>query len=196
MTIGIIGAGKLGSALARLFTAAGHDVVIANKQGPQSLLRLEAELAPRLKAGTPTQAAAAEVVILALPWRALASTLPTLGPWTGRLVIDATNPVMAPDAPIEPLGGRSSTQVVASMLPGAAVVKAFNTLPPQLLMRSDAGQRVVFIAGDDEEGKTKVSALVTTLDFFPIDLGGLESGARLSQFPGGPLPGLNLLRFG
>jgi len=196
MTIGIIGAGKLGFALARLFTAAGHDVVIANKQGPQSLLRLEAELAPRLKAGTPTQAAAAEVVILALPWRALASTLPTLGPWTGRLVIDATNPVMAPDAPIEPLGGRSSTQVVASMLPGAAVVKAFNTLPPQLLMRSDAGQRVVFIAGDDEEGKTKVSALVKTLDFFPIDLGGLESGARLSQFPGGPLPGLNLLRFG
>ena len=195
MTIGILGAGKLGCALARLFTAAGHDVVIANRQGPPSLMRLEAELAPRLKAGTPAQASTAEAVILALPWRELATTLPTLGPWTGRLVIDATNPVMAPDAPIEPLGGRSSTQVVSSMLPGAVVVKAFNTLPPQLLTRPDAGQRVLFIAGDDEGGKKKVSALIATLDFFPIDLGNSESGARLSQFPGGPLPGLNLLRF-
>lgn len=78
-------------------------------------------------------------------------------------------------------------------------MKAFNHLPPHLLAgdpHSEGGKRVLFFSGDDARAKTEVSALIEKLGFFAIDLGSLSVGGLLAQFPGGPLPALNLVKFG
>jgi predicted dinucleotide-binding enzyme len=110
-------------------------------------------------------------------------------------VVDTNNPIEAPLFRPFDLAGKSSTQVVAELLPGARVVKAFNHLPPALLDTPDAesGKRVLFYAGEDQPAKQQVAELIEQLDFFGIDLGNLEQG-RLAQFPGGPLPALNLVK--
>jgi predicted dinucleotide-binding enzyme len=95
------------------------------------------------------------------------------------------------------LGGRTSSEVVAEQAPGARLVKAFNTLPPPVLAadpRQAGGARVIFLSGDDGAAKTTVRALLQRLGFAAVDLGGLVSGGRLQQFPGGPLPALNLIK--
>jgi predicted dinucleotide-binding enzyme len=89
--------------------------------------------------------------------------------------------------------------VFADLVPGAHVVKAFNHLNPRLLISDPAergGRRVLFLAGDDNCAKNQVSALINELGFVAIDLGKLVEGGRLTQFPGGPLPSLELVQFG
>jgi len=84
------------------------------------------------------------------------------------------------------------------MVTGARVIKAFNHLLPPLLVadpRREGGRRVLFYSGDDAGAKAEFGALIDRLGFFGIDLGALEIGARLVQFPGGPLPALNLVKF-
>jgi len=97
------------------------------------------------------------------------------------------------------LNGRLSSEIFAGLVPGARVVKAFNHLQPHLLSsdpRAEGGRRVLFYSGDDVGAKAEVGALIDRLCFFGIDLGQLSVGARLVQFPGGPLPALNLVKFG
>jgi predicted dinucleotide-binding enzyme len=92
-----------------------------------------------------------------------------------------------------------SSEVFSDLVPGARVVKAFNHLQPPLLSgnpRSEGGQRVLFYSGDDARAKAEVGGLIEQLGFFGIDLGSLAIGGRLVQFPGGPLPALNLVKFG
>src|SRR2546426_1093607 len=94
------------------------------------------------------------------------------------------------------LGKKTSSEVVAEMVPGARLVKAFNTLFHVVLAaepREGAGRRVVFFSGDDAKAKAEVSALIDGLGFAPVDLGGLVEGGRMQQ-AGAPLAGLNLLR--
>jgi predicted dinucleotide-binding enzyme len=196
-TIGIIGAGGIGAAIARSLARAGLPFLIANRRGPESLAALVDELGPAATAATVDEAAQADIVFVAVNWSKLPGALAGLGPWTGRIVVDANNPIEAPLFKPTDLGGRSSTQVFADLVPGAGVVKGFNTLPPELLgadPRDGGGRRVLFLAGDDAGAKTEVVALVERLGFAGIDLGGLETGGRLSQFPGGPLPALNLVK--
>ncbi|HET9396296.1 MAG TPA: hypothetical protein VFO36_09590 [Nitrospiraceae bacterium] len=84
-------------------------------------------------------------------------------------------------------------------MPGAKVVKAFNHLQPHLVAgdpRAEGGKRVLFYSGDDLHAKAEVGALIERLGFFGIDLGSLAVGGKLVQFPGGPLPTLNLVKFG
>lgn len=197
MNIGIIGAGAIGTAIAGALANAGVDAVIANRRGPASLAALEAQLGPRIRAVTVQEAALADIVFLAVNWSKIPSAVHDLGPWDGRIVIDANNPIEAPAFQPVDLGGRPSTEVVAGMLPGARVVKAFNHLPPPLLSEPGAhgGRRVLFVAGDDAAAKADVLALVARLGFAGVDLGTLDGGGRLAQFPGGPLPALNLLQF-
>lgn len=117
--------------------------------------------------------------------------------WAGRIVIDANNPIEAPLFRPVDLGGRASTRPFADQVPGARVVKAFNTLPPPILGADPAtawGRRVLLYAGDDLAAKAEVAALVERLGFAGVDLGGQETGGRFSQFPGGSLPGLNLIK--
>ena len=150
-----------------------------------------------MRAGTVQEAARADIVFVSVYWPQLETALSGLPDWNGRLVIDANNPVIQPGFRLAELNGRTSSEVVADMLPGARLVKAFNTLPTAVLAsdpRTAGGNRVVFLSGDDAQAKAEVAALAERLGFAPVDLGSLSAGGRLQQFPGGPLPGLNLLK--
>lgn len=122
-----------------------------------------------------------------------------LSGWNGRIVVDANNPIEAPLFQPADLGGRTSSDVFADMVPGARVVKAFNHLSTAVLAgdpASEGGRRVLFYSGDDAAAKAEIGALIDRLGFFGIDLGDLATGGRLVQFPGGPLPAHNLVKFG
>lgn len=195
MNISIIGAGAIGTAIARLIVNAGLKVSIANSRGPESLASLVAELGPLAQGVTAQQASQADVVFLAVNWSKIAKAVEGLGPWDGRIVVDTNNPIEAPLFKPFDLKGNTSSQVVAELLPGARLVKAFNHLAPPLLANPEAegGKRVLFYAGEDAQAKQTVAGLITQLGFFGIDLGGLQQG-QLAQFPGGPIPGLNLVK--
>jgi len=194
--ISIIGAGAIGSAIARNLARNGIDATIANSRGPQSLKALTDELGPHIKAVTVKEAAQADLVFVAVSWVGLAGALAGLGSWNGRILVDANNPVEIPDLKPVDIGGRASNEVVAGLAPGARVVKAFNHLVASVVgggPRVDGGRRVLFLSGDDAEAKKTVSDLILRLGFAPIDLGGVQAG-RLAQFPGGPLAILKLVQ--
>lgn len=198
-TIGIIGAGNIGRAIAEALAGKGIAVTLSNSRGPDSLAASVAELGPHVTAGTREEAAAKDIVFVAVNWSKLPGALAGLPPFGGRIVVDANNPVEAPLFKPAELGGRASSEVFADLVPGARVVKAFNHLLPQLLTAdptSEGGRRVLFYSGDDAGAKAAVGALIERLGFFGIDLGSLAVGGRLVQFPGGPLPALNLVKFG
>lgn len=199
MTIGIIGSGAIGTAFARTLSRAGIEATISNSRGPESLKELVCELGPSIKAGTREEAARADIVFVAVNWTKLPAAMAGLPDWKGRIAVDANNPVEAPLFKPADLGGRVSSSVFANLVPGARVVKAFNHLRAELLAtdpRSDGGQRVLFYSGDDTAAKGEIAALIERLGFAGIDLGSLEVGGKLAQFPGGPLPNQNLIRIG
>ncbi|MFB9037921.1 NADPH-dependent F420 reductase [Xanthomonas arboricola] len=196
MSIGIIGAGAIGTAIARKLANAGIQASIANSRGPETLQDLVGELGPNITATTAAQAAAADVVFLAVNWDRLEGALEGLGPWNGRILVDANNAVEVPSYQPVDLGGRASTQAVAEWAPGARVVKAFNHLVAPALEadpKVDGGRRVLFVASEDADAKKTVSDLIEQAGYVPIDLGGLEQ-SRLVQFPGGPLAIVNLVQ--
>lgn len=195
-SIGIIGAGQIGMALAHVLARHSIAATLANSRGPDSLRDQLARLGPSISAGTREQAAARDIVFVAVNWTKLPHALAGLPPFDGRIVIDANNPIEAPLLKPVPLDGRSSSEVFADLVPGARVVKAFNHLTPQLLTSNpsaEGGRRVLFYAGNDERAKTQVAALIDAIGFAGIDLGALATGGRLTQFPGGPLPALNVV---
>lgn len=197
MTISIIGTGAIGSAIARLLVNAGLPVSIANSRGPQSLTELANELGPLARPVTAQEASRADMVFLAVNWSKLPEAVRDLGPWDGRIVVDTNNPIEAPLFQPVDLHGVPSSQVVAQLLPGAHVVKAFNHLLAALLSdpAAEGGKRVLFYSGEHAASKERVAALIADLGFYGIDLGGVQQGL-LAQFPGGPLPALNLVKHG
>ncbi|RKF51093.1 NADPH-dependent F420 reductase [Paraburkholderia fungorum] len=198
-TIGIIGAGAIGSAFARALARKGLKAIISNSRGPDSLVDLARELGSSITPGTREQAAAQDIVLVAVNWSKLPSALAGLPDFGGRIVIDANNPIEAPRFEAAELHGRTSSEIFAELVPGARVVKAFNHLPAHLISddpQADGGHRVLFFAGDEEHAKSAVSGLIGQLGFFGIDLGSLVGGGRLVQIPGGPLPVLNLVKLG
>jgi predicted dinucleotide-binding enzyme len=197
-TIGIIGAGAIGSAFATALAHKGIHATLSNSRGPDSLKDLVRELGPTIQAGTREEAASKDIVLVAVNWARLPAALAGLPDFGGRIVIDANNPIEAPLFKPAELNGRASSEVFAELVPGARVVKAFNHLQAHLLASDPAaegGKRVLFFSGDDAKAKASVGALISQLGFSGIDLGSLAVGARLAQFPGGPLPVLNLVHF-
>jgi 8-hydroxy-5-deazaflavin:NADPH oxidoreductase len=193
-TIGIIGAGHLGTAMARVAVRAGRRVVIANSRGPESLTSVVTTLGEGVEAGKVGDAASCAVVILAVPWGNVERAVAGLT-WSDQIVIDATNAILFPDFRPAPLGDRTSSEVVADLVPGARVVKTANTVASDLLgadPREAGGKRVLFLSCDDASAKETVTAFLDAAGFFVIDLGGLALGGRVSQFAG-PLAGLNLV---
>jgi predicted dinucleotide-binding enzyme len=198
MTTSIIGSGAIGRALATNFARSGVDVLLANSRGPESLADLAAELGASIRPVALEQALRADITILAVPHDAVEEAVRGVADWGGRIVVDATNAIDFPAYTPRDLGGRASTAMVAEKLPGARVVKAFNTLPAALLAqdpRRDGGNRVVFLSGDDEGAIAEVATLVRGLGFAPMPLGRLDAGGMLMQY-GGPLMVHNLVRFG
>jgi 8-hydroxy-5-deazaflavin:NADPH oxidoreductase len=189
-SVGIIGAGRIGQAMAQTALRAGRQVVIANSRGPQSLTSLVQELGVGVTAGTVQDASAADIVVLAVMWPDVPQAVEGVD-WSGRIVIDPTNDFDSSD-----LDGRTSSEVVADLVTPTPVVKAANTLGAALLgsdPHEAGGQRVIFLSGDDAEAKSEVGALFEDAGFFVVDLGGLREGGRMQQV-GAPLAGHNLIR--
>lgn len=205
MSIGIIGAGALGSNVARLLAKSGIPATISNSRGPQSLASLVKELGPAIKAGTLEEAAGADIVVAAVRWVDAEKVLRKLPAWNGRIVIDATNPVLFlepgsletkdPSNPLAAygikvvdLGGETSSRVFSRFVPGARVVKAFNHLEANSLPepKASGGQRVLFYSGDDAGAKAEVRELLEKTGYFPVDLGALDVGGQLASPPSGP----------
>ncbi|MDH7459968.1 NADPH-dependent F420 reductase [Chitinophagaceae bacterium 26-R-25] len=197
-TFGIIGAGNIGQTVARHLVKAGHPVILANRSGGDSLKEIVHSLGAGATAGTISQAAGAEIVLLSLPWSEV-SSLTDVADWKGRVVIDATNHFItyAPEFKVQDLGGKASSEVVASLLPGARIVKAFNTIFYRILAEDPmvaGGNRVLFVSGDDMPAKKEVMSIIASLGFAPIDLGNLSEGSKLQQAKGA-LATLNLVKF-
>lgn len=182
MKIGIIGAGRMGGTLTVLLARAGHTVLPANAKGGDSLNDLEAEAGPNAHAVTPAEAAEqAELVIIALPL-GTKDGLPKATAVAGKIVVDAMNGFGA--------AGAGSTERTARSLPGARVVKAFNTLNFQT-MRQSAGltgdhRLALFVASDDADAKKVVASLIADIGFIAVDTGSLRDGGQQQQ-PGGPV---------
>jgi predicted dinucleotide-binding enzyme len=199
MTIGIIGSGAIGAAFATTLARAGIEAIISNSRGPDSLKELARELGPTIKAGRREEAASADMVFVAVNWTKLPAALSGLPAWSGRIVIDANNPIEAPLFKPVDLKGRVSSEVFADLVPCARVVKAFNHLRAAVLAsdpKADGGRRVLFYSGNDSAAKAEVAALIERIGFVGLDLGSLAVGGKLAQFPGGPLPNQNLVRVG
>ncbi|PTQ07863.1 NADP oxidoreductase [Sphingomonas oleivorans] len=187
MTYAIIGAGAIGTALARQFARKSIPVKIANSRGPASIVALASELGANIQPAELTEALAADVVILAVPFTAVEDTVKAAGPWNGRIVIDATNAINFTDFSPADLGGRLSSEIVAQAVSGARLVKAFNTLPAAVLADvpdGPNGRRTIFVSSNDTTASKTVEGLADSLGFAPIALGKLAEGGRLQQFGG------------
>jgi predicted dinucleotide-binding enzyme len=190
MDVGIIGAGRLGQAMARTAVRAGRSVVIANSRGAESLASVVSALGEGVSAGTVDEAALAGIVVIAVPWDRVREAAQGLN-WNGQIVIDATNDWAADD-----LQGKTSSELVAVLVAGARLVKAANTLGAEVLgsdPHEAGGRRVIFVSGDDADAKAKVVALFQDAGFAAIDLGDLATGGAMQQIHH-PLAGVNLIR--
>lgn len=188
MKIGIIGSGNIGTAVGKKVVEAGHEVIISNSRGPETLAEKITEIGLNTTAGTVLEASKQEVVVLAVPWPKISEAVKGLPNWKNRIVIDATN--QSPELIIaeETL---TSSEVLSKALPGARVIKAFSSLYAQFIDGEvNGGKRVLFYAGDDLESKSIVKGLFDQMGFYPVDLGSLAIGGKIMQY-GGPLSGEN-----
>jgi predicted dinucleotide-binding enzyme len=192
MVVGILGAGRMGVTLSRLLAGAGHDVRLANSRGPDSLRDLVADLGPRAAAVEASAIAdGADVVILATRWEQLPAAVAAVPSWDGVVAVDTTNPRFGPGPDdVYDTGARTSSEVVASLVPGARLVKAFNHQPiPALAAELGTERNALFLAGDDATAKHVVAELMRSIGGVPIDTGDLRSGGALQASGGGPLAG-------
>jgi 8-hydroxy-5-deazaflavin:NADPH oxidoreductase len=195
-TVGTIGAGNVAQTIARLALAAGHKVILSNSRGPASLTELVSQLGANASAGTAAEAARADLVILAVGWDQVPAALQDLAEWDGRIVIDATNQWHHHDPGAEvDLGDQTGSEHIATLMPGARVVKAFNTVFMNVVAKSAdrSDPLVIFFAGDDTDAKSTVSTFIDSLELAPVDLGELRQGGRLMQ-AGGPLIALHVVK--
>jgi len=182
--IGIIGAGNIGGTLGRAWAAKGHEVVfgVRDPRGPK-VQELVKATGGKARAASPAEAAAhGEVVLLATPWAAAQAALRGAGDLTGKILVDATNP-LRPDLSGLTLGHTTSAaEEVARWAPGAKVVKAFNTIGAQHMANPRFGTQSasMLICGDDAAAKKAVLALAEVLGFDPVDAGPLTQ-ARLLE---------------
>jgi 8-hydroxy-5-deazaflavin:NADPH oxidoreductase len=186
MRIGIIGAGMIGSTLGTLFARAGHEVALSNSRGAESLAATVAAIGGGVRAMSVEDAAAwGELVVLAVPWRK-PEALPPAELVAGKIVVDAMNHYREGGG-LHDMGTSSSSEETAKRMPGARLVKAFNTIyfkhleangTPQLPVHE---RHAIFVAGDDEEAKRVVSELIEQIGFAPVDTGSLRDGGRRQQ---------------
>src|ERR1700761_3336656 len=181
----IVGSGHIGSALARLFALAGLDVSLANTRGPESLRQLAGELGATVHPIALEEALDSEVIFLAIPFPAVGQFGKSRPDWSGKTIVDTTNAHYAPGAD-DILRGRRSTRYTAEQLPGAAVVKAFNQLPANVLaaeLDPAAGRRVIFVASDNPAAADQIGALIGDLGLSAVQLARSAGGGALMGAP-------------
>ncbi|MGN9812899.1 NADPH-dependent F420 reductase [Micromonospora sp. BQ11] len=197
-SIGVIGAGTIGRAIAGHALRAGMSVLISNSRGPETLTAVVDRLGPGARAVTVNEATAADLVVLAVPFVNVPAVGAAVANWQGKIVIDATNQFARsnPYSGRADIGDLTGSEWVAEHLPGAVIIKAFNALFGQYVAadpRQAAGRQIVFYAGDDAAAKAGFGQLLDTFGFAGVDLGRLREGGRLMQLDG-PLSGLHALR--
>jgi 8-hydroxy-5-deazaflavin:NADPH oxidoreductase len=187
-TIGIIGAGTIGRALAAHAAKAGHHVLISNSRRPETLVDVASALGPAIEAVSVAKAADADLVVLAVPFVAVPDVAAAVGDWTGRTVVDATNQfATASYEGRANVGQLTGSEWVAHHLPGAHVIKAFNAMAGKYVAadpRHAEGRQVVFHASDDVALNADFAALIETFGFAAVYVGGLADGGRLMQLDG------------
>ena len=194
LKVGIIGSGRIGGTLGRLWAQAGHPVLFSSRH-PEQLQSLAAEAGPLARAGTPQEAAAfGDAVLIAVPYRALPDVGRECGrELAGKVVLDANNAVAARDgeAMVADVRQRGIGTVSADYLPGVRLVRAFNTLNFAVLAREahpSGGRVAIPLAGDDQEALAVASGLVRDAGFDPVVVGALKTANLFAM--GGPLYGL------
>jgi 8-hydroxy-5-deazaflavin:NADPH oxidoreductase len=186
-TIGLIGSGNIGSTLARLAIAAGHDVVLSNSRGPQTLQDLVSELGPKARAATSAEAAAAgDIVVVTVPLKAHRDV--PVEPLAGKVVIDTNNYYPDRDGVFPELEDGSSTtgELLQKHLPESHVVKGFNNIwfghLGSLGRPAGSPERSALpIAGDDTDAKQAVTAFVDSIGFDTVDVGPLAENWRTQR---------------
>jgi len=152
MKFGTIGAGTVALAFAREALARGHEVVLSSRRGPDALADEVAALGRGASPASVEEAASRDYVLLAVPWRNIESALKGLPAWNGRVLIDATNPFVetSPKLVLADLRGKGASEVVATLAPGARIVKAFNSIVTARFNEGpvkNGGRRVIFVSG-------------------------------------------------
>jgi predicted dinucleotide-binding enzyme len=186
-TIGLIGSGHIGSTVARLAIAAGHDVVLSNSRGPETLVDLVADLGDSARAATATEAAeAGDIVVVTVPLRAYQQV--PVEPLRGKVVVDTNNYYPDRDGHIPELDDESTTtsELLQAHLPEARVVKAFNNiffahLASLQRPQGDAGRSALAIAGDDATAKQTVTQFLDSIGYDAHDVGPLAEGWRYQR---------------
>ena len=186
-TIGLIGAGHIGSQVARLAVAQGYDVVLSNSRGPETLSTLIAELGPKARAATPVEAArAADIAVVTVPLKNYQQV--PVEPLAGKVVIDTNNYYPQRDGHIPELDNESTTtaELLQAHLPTSKVVKAFNHIYASQLTTdgTPAGtpnRRALVIAGNDTAAKATVTKLLDQFGFDTVDAGPLKEGWRIQR---------------
>lgn len=194
-TIGIIGAGAIGTTLAKHLTEAGYEVILSNSRGAATLKEKIKQIGGNIIAGSVQEAAEADVIFLAVRWENVQEVLSAIS-LEGKILIDVTNASLPEFVLAEP-GSKTSSEMVSQWAKGAKVVKAFNTLYAQVLAEDpkvSGGNRVIFYSGNNDDAKEVVSGILNRIGFAGVDLGSLNEGGKLQRFPGGPLPTLNLIK--
>ena len=198
-TIGIIGSGNIGRGLAVHLAKTHHKVLITNSRGAASLQQMVVSIGGSLAAAELTETIQqAEVLFIAVPWTAVHELADKLAGYSGKILVDTTNPVvsMNPFA-FANLGDQTSGEYNAALFPAQHLVKAFNTLAAATLEHPSGKSEkplVVFISGDDTEAKKTVATITKDMGFAPIDIGTLKEGGKLQDMNGGALSGIELAK--
>jgi predicted dinucleotide-binding enzyme len=186
-TIGLIGSGHIGQAIAKQAIAHGHDVVLSNSRGPETLTDLVAELGGHARAGTAEDAATAgDLVVVTIPFKNYEQV--PAEPLAGKVVIDTNNYYFERDGHYPEIdeGRTTPSELLAARLPGAKVVKAFNNIQAEQIgsTATPAGttnRRALSIAGDDADAKGVVTDLINEFGFDVVDAGPLAEGKRFDR---------------
>jgi 8-hydroxy-5-deazaflavin:NADPH oxidoreductase len=186
-TIGLIGSGNIGSTVARLAVDAGHDVVLSNSRGPETLTDLVNQLGPQARAATAVEAAAAgDIMVVTVPLKAYRQV--PVEPLRGKVVIDTNNYYPDRDGHIAELDQESTTtsELFQAHLPESHVVKAFNNIYVSHLgsLQRPAGhpeRSVLAIAGDDQAAKQTVTEFLDSIGYDAYDVGPLSEGWRYQR---------------
>ena len=200
MQIGTIGAGALAQAFAKRVLKAGFNVKLSNNRGPESLREIVNQFGRGATAVPKEEAAACEMVLLAVPWDNVPETLAGLPQWKNQILIDGVNPFHGKSRSFSPakVGNLSTSQFVAALAPGARVVKAFNhMLVPNLEADPvvNGARRVAFISADDDSAKKRVQTLLEGCGYSVVDLGNLRDGGLIQQ-AGGSIAGRDFFERG
>ena len=201
MRIGFIGAGNVARTIARHMLASGHEVLLSNSRGPETLTDVISELGKGASAGTREEVLGTDLVILAVRWGDAKKAVQGLK-WDGQILVDATNAHVGTDISLEGVtksraelakAGRTSSEILRDAAPGARLVKSMCNMPMDWIsdFSKSKPRTVIFASGDDAEAKRVVINLLNDAGFAALDLGSLATGGAMHEV-GAPLSGVEL----